>query len=90
MSNVVPAPSVTVTYGTTGASKTSNELGMRADAGARLHETRRAIPADQVAAGLAAKSRALMFIALDKLENQGLQPGDHRRARARDRRIVQG
>ena len=32
------------------------------------------------------KSRALMFIALDKLHNQGVQAGDHRRAGALDRR----
>ena len=32
------------------------------------------------------KSRALMFIALDKLHNQGLKTGDHRRAGTLDRR----
>ena len=72
MSNVVPAPSVTVTYGTTGASKTSNELGMRA-----MQERAYMKRGEQYllikSPPASGKSRALMFIALDKLENQGLR-----------------
>jgi predicted nuclease of restriction endonuclease-like (RecB) superfamily len=48
----------------------SQRTGHAPHAGARLREARRAVPADQVAPA-SGKSRALMFIALDKLQNQG-------------------
>jgi hypothetical protein len=46
--------------------------GHAADAGARLAKARRTVRAHQVAPG-PGKSRALMFIALDKLANQKLK-----------------
>ena len=69
--HVKTAPSVTVTYGTTGASKASNELGMRPmQARAYLQRGEQYLLIKSPPAS--GKSRALMFIALDKLENQGL------------------
>jgi hypothetical protein len=62
---------VTVTYGQTGVSQTTNGYGMRAmqerafDARNSQYLLLKAPPAS-------GKSRALMFIGLDKLENQGL------------------
>lgn len=65
-------PSVSVTYAQNGASTTSNELGMRAMQ-ERAYE-RRGEPYLLIKSPPASgKSRALMFIALDKLENQGLE-----------------
>ncbi|WP_341223956.1 DEAD/DEAH box helicase [Loktanella salsilacus] len=65
-------PSVSVTYAQNGASTTSNELGMRAMQ-ERAYE-RRGEPYLLIKSPPASgKSRALMFIALDKLENQGLK-----------------
>ena len=65
-------PSVSVEYSCTGKSTKSNELGMR-PMQERAYQKRgeqflliKAPPAS-------GKSRALMFIALDKLQNQGLQ-----------------
>lgn len=65
-------PSISVTYAQNGASTTSNEYGMRAMQ-ERAYERRgeqflliKSPPAS-------GKSRALMFIALDKLQNQGLK-----------------
>lgn len=65
-------PSVSVTYAQSGASTTSNELGMRAMQ-ERAYE-RRGEPYLLIKSPPASgKSRALMFIALDKLHNQGLK-----------------
>lgn len=65
-------PSVSVTYAQNGASTKSNELGMRAmqerayDKRGEQYLLIKSPPAS-------GKSRALMFIALDKLHNQGLR-----------------
>ena len=72
-------PSVSVTYARNGSSTKSNELGMRADAGARLREARRAVSADQVAAGLGQEPRADVHRARQAAQ-PGPQAGDHRRA----------
>ena len=69
---VKTAPSVSVRYAATGASKSANELGMRA-----MQERAYAKRGEQYllikSPPASGKSRALMFIALDKLENQGLR-----------------
>ena len=62
---------VTVTYGHTGASQAINELGMRAMQ-ARTYDARNAKYLLVKAPPASGKSRALMFVGLDKLENQGL------------------
>ena len=65
-------PSVTVNYKSTGNSIKSNELGMRAmqerayDKRGEQYLLIKSPPAS-------GKSRALMFIALDKLNNQGIK-----------------
>ena len=65
-------PSVTVNYKSTGSSTSSNELGMRAmqerayDKRGEQYLLIKSPPAS-------GKSRALMFIALDKLHNQGVK-----------------
>src|SRR5688500_10392121 len=65
-------PSVTVKYGQTGASTKPNELGMR-PMQERVYE-RRGEPYLLIKSPPASgKSRALMFVALDKLKNQGLK-----------------
>ena len=65
-------PTVSVTYARTGASTKSNELGMRV-----MQErayAKRGYPYLLIKSPPASgKSRALMFIALDKLQNQGLK-----------------
>ncbi len=65
-------PSVSVTYAQNGASTTSNELGMRAMQ-ERAYERRGEQYLLIKSPPASGKSRALMFIALDKLENQGLK-----------------
>ena len=78
-------PSVSMTYARSGASTKANELGMRAmqerayDKRGEQYLLIKSPPAS-------GKSRALMFIALDKLHNQGIKQADHRRAGALDRR----
>ena len=62
---------VTVTYGQTGASQSVNALGMRAMQ-ARAFDARNSQYLLVKAPPASGKSRALMFIGLDKLENQGL------------------
>ena len=62
---------VTVSYGQTGASQSVNALGMRAMQ-ARAYDARNAQYLLVKAPPASGKSRALMFIGLDKLENQGL------------------
>ena len=65
-------PSVSVTYAQTGNSTKSNELGMR-----RMQERAWAKRGEQYllikSPPASGKSRALMFIALDKIHNQGLR-----------------
>lgn len=63
---------VTVKYGQTGASQSLNDLGMR-DMQARAFDARNAQYLLVKAPPASGKSRALMFIGLDKLENQGLR-----------------
>lgn len=65
-------PSVSVEYATNGSSTTSNELGMRAMQ-ERAYEMRGEQYLLIKSPPASGKSRALMFIALDKLRNQGLR-----------------
>lgn len=65
-------PSVSVTYAQTGSSTKSNELGMRAMQ-ERAYEKRGEQYLLIKSPPASGKSRALMFIALDKLHNQGLK-----------------
>jgi superfamily II DNA or RNA helicase len=70
--NTYTVPSVSITTARTGASSKANELGMRAMqvlAYAKRGEQYLLIKSPPASG----KSRALMFIALDKLYNQGLQ-----------------
>jgi len=72
MSVIKTAPSVSVTYAQTGASTSSNELGMRAMQ-ERAYEKRGEQYLLIKSPPASGKSRALMFIALDKLQNQGMK-----------------
>ena len=65
-------PSVAVTYAQNGSSTKSNELGMRAMQ-ERAYEQRGEQYLLIKSPPASGKSRALMFIALDKLANQGLK-----------------
>ncbi len=65
-------PSVAVSYAQTGSSTKSNELGMRAMQ-VRAYEKRGEQYLLIKSPPASGKSRALMFIALDKLHNQGLK-----------------
>ena len=65
-------PSVSVTYARNGASTTSNALGMR-PMQERAYEKRGEQYLLIKSPPASGKSRALMFIALDKLENQNLR-----------------
>ncbi|MEQ8694474.1 MAG: DEAD/DEAH box helicase [Gammaproteobacteria bacterium] len=65
-------PSVTVSYAATGSSKKSNELGMRVMQ-ERTYEKRGEQYLLIKSPPASGKSRALMFVALDKLANQGLK-----------------
>ncbi|WP_306049514.1 pseudomurein-binding repeat-containing protein [Oceaniradius stylonematis] len=65
-------PSVSVTYAQTGGSTKSNELGMR-PMQERAYERRGEQYLLIKSPPASGKSRALMFIALDKLHNQGLR-----------------
>jgi superfamily II DNA or RNA helicase len=70
--NTLTVPSVSITTARTGASAKANELGMRTmqeRAYARRGEQYLLIKSPPASG----KSRALMFIALDKLHNQGVQ-----------------
>jgi hypothetical protein len=62
---------VTVTYGQTGASQSTNRYGMRAMQ-ERAFDARNSQYLLVKAPPASGKSRALMFIGLDKLDNQGL------------------
>ncbi|PJK31486.1 DEAD/DEAH box helicase [Minwuia thermotolerans] len=66
------APSVSVTYARNGSSTRSNELGMR-PMQERAYEKRGEQYLLIKSPPASGKSRALMFIALDKLHNQGLK-----------------
>ncbi|QTQ32500.1 DEAD/DEAH box helicase [Aromatoleum bremense] len=70
--NACTIPSVSITTARTGASSKANELGMRA-----MQERAYAKRGEQYllikSPPASGKSRALMFIALDKLHNQGLR-----------------
>jgi len=72
MSNLKNIPSVSVNYAQNGASTKSNELGMRAMQ-ERAYEKRGEQYLLIKSPPASGKSRALMFIALDKLANQGLK-----------------
>jgi len=67
-----PVPSVSVNYSRNGSSKKSNELGMRVMQ-ERAYEMRGEQYLLIKSPPASGKSRALMFIALDKLNNQGLK-----------------
>lgn len=70
--NAYTVPSVSISTARTGASSKANELGMRAmqeRAYAKRGEPYLLIKSPPASG----KSRALMFIALDKLNNQGLR-----------------
>ena len=68
----INVPSVSVNYPQTGASTRSNELGMRAMQ-ERAYQKRGEQYLLIKSPPASGKSRALMFIALDKLQNQGLK-----------------
>ncbi|MDE8601598.1 DEAD/DEAH box helicase [Marinomonas sp. RSW2] len=70
MTNVIP--SVSVNYARNGSSKKSNELGMRVMQ-ERAYEKRGEQYLLIKSPPASGKSRALMFVALDKLNNQGLK-----------------
>lgn len=73
MSNLVPVKNlVHVTYDQTGKSKSTNALGMR-EMQEKAYEGRSAQYLLLKAPPASGKSRALMFIALDKLKNQGIK-----------------
>jgi superfamily II DNA or RNA helicase len=72
MSAIKTVPSISVNYSQTGASTSSNELGMRAMQ-ERAYEKRGEQYLLIKSPPASGKSRALMFIALDKLHNQGLK-----------------
>ena len=63
---------VRMTYGHSGADAKTNSLGQR-PMQARVYEARAAQFLLLKAPPAAGKSRALMFLALDKLENQGVK-----------------
>ncbi len=65
-------PSISVTYARNGSSKKTNELGMRVMQ-ERAYEKRGEQYLLIKSPPASGKSRALMFIALDKLQNQGLK-----------------
>ncbi|WP_339081077.1 DEAD/DEAH box helicase [Pseudomonas sp. TMP9] len=70
--NAYTVPSVSITTAHTGASSKANELGMRTMQ-ARAYDKRGEQYLLIKSPPASGKSRALMFIALDKLNNQGLQ-----------------
>lgn len=72
MSNLKSVPSVSVNYEQNGASAKSNELGMR-PMQERAYQKRGEQYLLIKSPPASGKSRALMFIALDKLANQGMK-----------------
>jgi len=69
---IKPINLVNVEYAQTGQSKKTNEMGMR-EMQAKAYEARTAKYLLLKAPPASGKSRALMFIALDKLINQGIK-----------------
>src|SRR5699024_9092132 len=69
---IKPINTVEVNYAQTGKSKTTNDLGMR-EMQAKAYEARSAQYLLLKAPPASGKSRALMFIALDKLIHQGIK-----------------
>ena len=72
MANPTSIPSVSVTYAQDGSSTRSNEMGMR-PMQERAYQKRGEQYLLIKSPPASGKSRALMFIALDKLENQGVR-----------------
>ena len=72
MSSEIHVPSVSVSYAQTGSSTRSNELGMH-PMQERAYEKRGEQYLLIKSPPASGKSRALMFIALDKLHNQGIK-----------------
>ncbi len=72
MTSIKSVPSVSVTYAQNGSSTKANELGMRAMQ-ERAYEKRGEQYLLIKSPPASGKSRALMFIALDKLHNQGVK-----------------
>lgn len=72
MTAIKPVPSVSVSYSTNGNSTKPNELGMRVMQ-ERAYEKRGEQYLLIKSPPASGKSRALMFIALDKLNNQGVK-----------------
>jgi len=72
MKEVKSVPSISVAYARTGSSTKANELGMR-PMQERAYEKRGEQYLLIKSPPASGKSRALMFIALDKLQNQGLK-----------------
>ena len=72
MNNAIAIPAVSVTYTQAGTSTRVNKLGMR-PMQERAYQKRGEQYLLIKSPPASGKSRALMFIALDKLENQGLQ-----------------
>ena len=72
MTNRNSVPSISVTYGQSGSSINSNELGMR-PMQERAYQKRGEQYLLIKSPPASGKSRALMFIALDKINNQGLK-----------------
>lgn len=72
MTTIKNVPSVSVTYSGNGSSTKPNELGMRAMQ-ERAYEKRGEQYLLIKSPPASGKSRALMFIALDKLQNQGIK-----------------
>ncbi|MBP9870023.1 MAG: DEAD/DEAH box helicase [Nitrosomonas sp.] len=72
MTNIKSIPSVSVNYACNGSSTQANEMGMRAMQ-ERAYEKRGEQYLLIKSPPASGKSRALMFIALDKLYNQGLK-----------------
>ena len=72
MTSIKSVPSVSVSYAQNGSSKKSNELGMRPmqERAFEMRGEQYLLIKSPPASG---KSRALMFIALDKIKNQGLK-----------------
>lgn len=72
MTAIKPVPSVSVSYSTNGSSTKPNELGMRVMQ-ERAYENRGEQYLLIKSPPASGKSRALMFIALDKINNQGVK-----------------
>ncbi len=72
MTAIKPVPSVSVSYSTNGSSTEPNELGMRVMQ-ERAYEKRGEQYLLIKSPPASGKSRALMFLALDKLNNQGIK-----------------